>query len=117
MAGKGALLAVLMCAAVMVWMAEGDIIDCGSVTSDMEPCINYLTTGMGVPSSNCCAGLRSVAAAATTTPQRMVACTCLELAAGMIPGIKANAVSSLPGACNVKLPFPFSLTTDCSKIQ
>eukprot|EP01018_Ginkgo_biloba_P030763 Gb_31400 [translate_table: standard] len=126
MAGKGALLAVLMCGAVMVWMAEGAIDYGTEITPDLEPCINYVTTGTGVPPSNCCAVVRSLAAMATTTTpttaDKRAACLGLQKASGL-PGVNGNAVFSLTGACNVKLPFPFpfpfpvNMSTDCNTIE
>ncbi|MCL7027915.1 hypothetical protein MKW94_027373 [Papaver nudicaule] len=116
MAAMLKLACVLLACAVLVapYAAEGAI-TCGTVVSKMTPCISYLTGGALPPS--CCAGFKSLVAAAKTTPDRQAACNCLKSAAGGIPGINFGNAAALPGKCGVILPYKFSPSTDCTKVQ
>ncbi|RBG47962.1 hypothetical protein BRM46_09900, partial [Xanthomonas oryzae pv. oryzae] len=82
-------------------------ITCGQVTSSLAPCIPYLKQGGAVPPS-CCAGVRSLNAAAKTTPDRQAVCNCLKSAAGAISGFNANNAAVLPGKCGVSIPYKIS---------
>ncbi|KAI3834017.1 hypothetical protein MKX03_003398 [Papaver bracteatum] len=107
---------VLLACIVIVspYAAEGAT-SCGTVVSKMTPCIPFLTGGALPPS--CCAGLKSLVSAAKTTPDRKTACNCLKSAAGGIPGINYGNAASLPGKCGDSVPYKFSPSTDCTKVQ
>ncbi|PNX68834.1 non-specific lipid-transfer protein, partial [Trifolium pratense] len=88
-------------------------ISCGIVTSAVAPCIAYVRGGPG-PSEACCAGVKRLNGAATTTPDRQAACNCLKNAAGAIPGLNNNLAAGLPGKCGVNIPYKISTTTNCA---
>ncbi|CAJ2655501.1 unnamed protein product [Trifolium pratense] len=91
-------------------------ISCGIVTSAVAPCINYVRGGPG-PSAACCAGIKRLNSAATTTPDRQAACNCLKSAAGAISGLNNNLAAGLPGKCGVNIPYKISTTTNCATIK
>ncbi|KAK2647523.1 hypothetical protein Ddye_015012 [Dipteronia dyeriana] len=86
----------------LVWClcASQAAISCGQVTSSIGPCIRYLRSGIGAVPPACCSGIKTLAEATTTTPDRQAACKCLKSAASSISGINSNAAAGLPG--NVK---------------
>ncbi|KAI3962026.1 hypothetical protein MKX01_039848 [Papaver californicum] len=107
--------ALLACLVVVAPYVTEGAISCGTVVSKMTPCIPYLTGGALPPS--CCAGFKSLVAATKTTPDRQAACNCLKSAAGGISGINYGNVASLPGKCGVSVPYKFSPSTDCTKVN
>ncbi|MCI49691.1 non-specific lipid-transfer protein, partial [Trifolium medium] len=88
---------------VIAPIAEAGI-SCGTVSGALAPCISYLRGGRG-PSPACCAGVRRLKAAATTTPARQAACNCLKSAARAISGLNTNNAGVLPGRCGVSIPY------------
>ncbi|XP_065862176.1 non-specific lipid-transfer protein 1-like [Euphorbia lathyris] len=108
------LVVAIMVAAGTMWTAEG--ITCGQVSGALSPCINYLKSG-GAPTPQCCAGLRNINGAAKTTADRQQACNCLKSAARTIPGLNPANAQSLPGKCNVNIPYKLSLSTNCNSIK
>ncbi|KAI3863653.1 hypothetical protein MKW98_031245 [Papaver atlanticum] len=99
---------------VAPYAAEGAI-SCGTVTTQMAPCLGYLTGSNLQPS--CCAGVESLLAAATTTEDRQAACNCLKSASTSIPGINYDNAASLPSKCGVNIPYEISPNTDCTQVQ
>lgn len=89
-------------------------ITCGQVTSSLAPCVNYLKSGGPVPPA-CCNGVKSLAGAATTTPDRQAACKCLKSAAGSMPGINPSLASGLPSKCGVSIPYQISPSVNCDR--
>ncbi|KAA0873690.1 hypothetical protein EYC94_25880, partial [Enterobacter hormaechei] len=96
-------------------MAEAAI-NCGQVASSLAPCLTYLKGGAG-PSGPCCGGVKSVLAAAKTTPDRQAACNCLKSSAATIPGLNQGSVAALPGKCGVNIPYKISASTNCATIR
>ncbi|KAK1305971.1 hypothetical protein QJS10_CPA10g00269 [Acorus calamus] len=90
-------------------------IQCSDVVKDLTPCGNYLMKG-GSPPSNCCAGITTLASAASTAADRKAACGCIQTLAKSIQP-SASAAAALPGLCNINLPFTISAGMDCSKIN
>ncbi|XP_075475852.1 non-specific lipid-transfer protein 8-like [Primulina tabacum] len=89
-------------------------ISCSDVIMDMQPCINYLISGIGLPPAPCCAGVSNLASTATTTPDKQTACTCLKNASRNI-NLKPELAKSLPENCGISLPFAVSPDVDCSE--
>jgi hypothetical protein len=87
-------------------------LSCGTVTSNVAPCIGYVKGGPG-PSQACCAGVKRLNAAAATTPDRQTACNCLKSAAGAISGLDNNIAAGLPSKCGVNIPYKISTSTNC----
>ena len=110
----------LVSALVMCMLVTGPLsaqaITCGQVSGSVAPCIGYLRAG-GPPPEPCCNGVRSLNAAARTTPDRQTACNCLKQAASAVPGLNPNYAASLPRACGVSIPYKISISTDCSKVR
>ncbi|XP_044473056.1 non-specific lipid-transfer protein 1-like [Mangifera indica] len=93
-------------------------INCGQVSSNLSPCLNYLRTdGKGAPPANCCTGVNTINNAARTTKDRQDACRCLQNAAKGIPGLNSNAAAALPSKCGVNIPYKISTSTNCASIK
>ncbi|GMJ08541.1 lipid transfer protein 3 [Hibiscus trionum] len=109
---------VMVCLVVGAHLAQGAI-TCGQVASSLAPCITYLRgTGAGgdVP-PGCCTGIKSLNAAAQTTPDRQSACKCIKTSSSNISGINYNLASGLPGKCGVSIPYKISPSTDCKSVR
>ncbi|KAK3015326.1 hypothetical protein RJ639_007269 [Escallonia herrerae] len=106
---------VVMCMVMTAPYAKAAV-SCGMVASNVAPCIGYLQKGGPVP-ANCCSGVRKLASAATTTPDRQAVCKCLKSAAGNVPGVNLSNAAGLPGKCGVNIPYKISPSTDCTKAQ
>lgn len=104
---------VLMCMVVSAPSAQAAI-SCGTVVSNLAPCLSYLRNGGAVP-AQCCNGVKSLFNAANTTPDRQQACKCMKSTAGTVSGIDLNNASTLPSKCGVNIPYKISPNTDCSK--
>ncbi|KAJ4704247.1 Non-specific lipid-transfer protein [Melia azedarach] len=110
------LLSICICMVLGAPIAQAAI-TCGQVTSTLAPCIPYLRSGGGAVPAPCCSGIKSLNAAATTTPDRQAVCNCVKSAASSINGINYSLASGLPGKCGVSIPYQISPTTDCSKVK
>ncbi|XVF84175.1 hypothetical protein PTKIN_Ptkin17bG0004500 [Pterospermum kingtungense] len=102
-------------------LAQGAI-TCNEVTSNLVPCLAYLTgtgagAGAGAVPGPCCSGIKTLNAAAQTTPDRQTACNCLKSIAATIPGINYGVAGEVPGKCGVNIPYNISLSTDCNSIK
>ncbi|XP_020241951.1 non-specific lipid-transfer protein 8-like [Asparagus officinalis] len=95
--------------------SEADI-GCSDVLKDLTPCVSYLTTSSGSPSTACCNGVTTLASATSSTADRRAACSCIM---NVVSKVKPNieAAKALPGSCNITLPFTVSPNLDCSKID
>ncbi|XP_073152726.1 non-specific lipid-transfer protein 2-like [Henckelia pumila] len=89
-------------------------IGCGTVMSDLNPCIPYVINSG--PMGNCCGGVKGLYAAAKTTADRQSVCNCLKGLAQAYPAYISRA-ASLPGQCHVSIPYNISPSTDCTKVQ
>lgn len=104
---------VLMCMVVTAPHAQAAV-TCGTVLTNLQPCLGYLRSGGAVPMP-CCNGVKSLNSAAKTTADRQTACNCLKSAAGQIGGINPGYALGLPKSCGVNIPYKISTSTDCAK--
>ncbi|XP_074575890.1 non-specific lipid-transfer protein-like [Curcuma longa] len=120
MARSGALAVVLVLAAAVALLAGSypadAAVSCGQVVSNLRGCIPYVTGKVAALPPACCTGVRSLNSAAQTTADRRAACNCIRSQASGISGLQPGRLSGLPGSCGVRLPFPVSATTDCSRV-
>ncbi|KAK4796494.1 hypothetical protein SAY86_028820 [Trapa natans] len=98
-----------------MFMATESVLNCGQVASSLAPCLAYLRNA-GPLQPPCCAGVRSLNNAASTTPDRRTACTCLKTVATSIGGINLALARTLPSKCGVSIPYDISPSTDCSRV-
>ncbi|EEF33672.1 Nonspecific lipid-transfer protein precursor, putative [Ricinus communis] len=103
---------LVLCLVVAMPMTT-EAITCGQVVSGLSSCLSYLRSGGAVPPA-CCNGVRGLNSAAKTTADRQQVCECLKSAAA---GINLSNASSLPGKCNVNIPYKISPSTDCKSIK
>ncbi|GFP83245.1 non-specific lipid-transfer protein 1 [Phtheirospermum japonicum] len=89
-------------------------ISCGTVTSTLAPCFEYVLGGGQVP-VNCCAGVKSLYKAASTTADRRNVCTCLKSVTSSASPTAVKNAKALPGKCGVSLPYIISPEIDCNK--
>ncbi|CAL1410390.1 unnamed protein product [Linum trigynum] len=112
-----ALIVVVMVAAGGRHLAADGVVTCSQVAADVAPCFNYIT-GRGPLVPACCGGIRSLKAAAGSTPERQAACRCLKaLLIGGVPGVNFGIAGGLPNRCGVVSPAPVSPTVDCNRVR
>ncbi|KAB1768478.1 hypothetical protein FKQ75_29780, partial [Klebsiella pneumoniae] len=109
-------IAVMLMVVVIDRPAVVEGLTCGQVTGKVGSCLGYLRSG-GSPAPACCAGVKGLNALAKTPADRKQACSCLKQLAASVKGINYGSASSLPGKCGVKIPYPISPSTDCSRVS
>ncbi|PIA53967.1 hypothetical protein AQUCO_00900501v1 [Aquilegia coerulea] len=114
---KSSTLAVSAVAILMLLLVSEPVtaITCSDVVKDLGPCMKYLGSGVGSPPVACCTGASNLAAAASTTADKKIACGCIKSTAQKI-NVNAAAAKDLPGKCGISLPFVVSTSVDCTKI-
>lgn len=89
-------------------------ITCGSVASQVSPCVSYIR-GKGPLTPGCCNAVKMLNAEASNTISRQTVCSCLKSFTKAIPGVNYSLLAGLPNKCGVSVPYPISPSTDCSK--
>ncbi|CAN7062434.1 unnamed protein product [Brassica rapa subsp. trilocularis] len=106
---------VLACMIVAGPITANAALTCGTVNSNVAPCIGYITQGGPLPGA-CCTGVSKLNSMARTTPDRQQACRCLKTAASALgPSLNAGRAAGIPKACGVSVPFPISTNTNCNR--
>ncbi|KAM7512279.1 hypothetical protein LguiB_011154 [Lonicera macranthoides] len=100
---------------LLVVPSSNAAITCSVVVKYMNPCVNYLKSGSGLPPSACCSGATTLFAAVTTTADKQTACNCLKTVSKST-SVNVQLAKALPGNCGISLSFSISPTVDCSKI-
>lgn len=88
-------------------------ISCSVVIQDLQPCVSYLTSGSGKPPDTCCDGVKSLAAATTTSADKKAACQCIKSVANSVT-VKPELAQALASNCGASLPVDASPTVDCN---
>ncbi|KAL9255008.1 Non-specific lipid-transfer protein-like protein [Drosera capensis] len=117
MASSGQLtkLACIVMICMVLSTHHADAITCNDVVRSLLPCLGYLRSGGAVPGS-CCNGVRSLNSAARTTTDRQAACGCIKQAANAFR-LGYGYASSLPGKCDVSIPYQIGPNVDCSRLN
>ncbi|WCJ27826.1 Non-specific lipid-transfer protein [Euphorbia peplus] len=113
---SGSIVKVVVMVVVAAAMGGGEAMTCGDVNSGLLPCVKYLKSG-GVPTPECCNGVRTINDAAKTPGDRRQACNCLKTAAHGVAGIVPANALSLPSKCRVNIPYKISYSTDCNSVR
>ncbi|CAA6654628.1 unnamed protein product [Spirodela intermedia] len=105
--------AVLVC--LLVAAPATAAVTCGQVAISVSGCLSYIR-GQAPLTNTCCDGVRRLNIIAATTPDRQATCNCLKVfSGGMGNSLNPTLVSGLPARCGVRVPYPISTKTDCSK--
>ncbi|KAF1880195.1 hypothetical protein Lal_00022324 [Lupinus albus] len=105
---------VTLVAIILVIVELGESFSCDDAKNQISPCVSYVTgQGGNAPSSECCNGVRTLAAQTPTTDDKRAACECLKAAASSVPGIKVDLANSVFKQCGVSLTFSISKDIDC----
>ena len=99
---------------VVVHAPAAEALSCGTVSSNLAPCINYAKGGGNIP-AGCCTGIRNLNNLAKSTKDRQDACRCLQQAAASIKGLILGLVAGIPGKCGVSIPYKISPSTNCNR--
>nr|ABK22649.1 unknown [Picea sitchensis]ABK25515.1 unknown [Picea sitchensis]ACN40466.1 unknown [Picea sitchensis] len=91
-------------------------ISCSTVIADLVPCLSYVTGSAASPPAACCNGVKTLNAAAQTTPDRQAACKCIKSAAASYHYNSAKA-DKIPALCGVNIGIPISPSTSCDTIH
>ncbi|XP_050220879.1 non-specific lipid-transfer protein C, cotyledon-specific isoform-like [Mercurialis annua] len=105
-------LAFLFCLAAINEAA----IPCSTVDAKAVACVGYATGKDSKPAPACCANLQQLAQMVKTVNDKKDICRCLKGSSKSL-GIKDQFLSKIPGACNIKVGFPVSTTTNCETIH
>ncbi|XP_004242229.1 non-specific lipid-transfer protein 1-like [Solanum lycopersicum] len=92
------------------------VITCDTVYDGVKPCLNYVLFG-GIVSTDCCNGLESVIASATTIADHQSTCSCIKSLASQATDDELSRAASIPGQCGATIPFEISPNVDCSKVK
>ncbi|KAK4406281.1 Non-specific lipid-transfer protein 1 [Sesamum angolense] len=113
---KPMLVVLIAVVSIMSVVPKGEAaIGCGTVVSYLNPCLPYVT-GNGAL-GGCCNGIKSLYAAAKTTPDKQSVCNCLKSLAGSTSSVNLGKAAGLPSQCGLNIPYKISPSTDCSKVQ
>ncbi|XP_009760676.1 non-specific lipid-transfer protein 1-like [Nicotiana tabacum] len=116
---KFASLSVMFIAAMVIAIVASHaeaVVTCGTVATDLSPCLDYVRMGGAIPTM-CCNGIRNLFSAASTTQDRQTVCNCMKSAARVISGVNLNLAAALPSKCGVIIPYKISPSIDCAKVQ
>ncbi|KAJ1267136.1 hypothetical protein BS78_07G033300 [Paspalum vaginatum] len=119
--GDGVSAAALVMAAAVAFAllaaaAADGAVTCAEVDANLRSCVGYVTGKAAAPPAECCAGVRRIRAMPSGTAERRQACECVKQAAARFQGLDVDAIRDLPAQCGAPLPFPLSLSFDCSTI-
>ncbi|KAK4399471.1 UNVERIFIED_CONTAM: Non-specific lipid-transfer protein D, cotyledon-specific isoform [Sesamum calycinum] len=92
-------------------------IPCGTVDMKAASCVAFATGKDPKPSPTCCSGLQQLAQSVKTVDDKKAICRCLKAAVKNFAGVQDRFLSQIPAACNIKVGFPVSLSTDCEKLH
>ncbi|CAI9101131.1 OLC1v1038389C1 [Oldenlandia corymbosa var. corymbosa] len=99
----------LLAAATVVCVTDDDVeaLSCGYVSSQLNPCVGYITNLANKPSSACCNGVKKVSNGARTKKDLIAVCNCIKAELRKL-GKKSNAsrIANLPHQCGVSRNFP-----------
>ena len=107
---KALVLALAFQAAAM-GVAAGAI-SCATAILDLLPCLSFVTGDAVNPTVACCNGVKSLNAAATSTPLRQAVCRCIESVAGSSTYDSSNVVNLL-SLCSVNVGIPITTSISC----
>ncbi|CAM8897714.1 unnamed protein product [Rhodiola kirilowii] len=107
------IIALLVLAPPYQHLAEAAV-TCSEVYSDLYPCVSYVISGGGVPTS-CCNGLQSLNASANTTSDRQAVCRCIQSATSGVSytSYSLRLAAELPAKCHVRVAYQMTPTTNC----
>ncbi|KAJ4702841.1 Non-specific lipid-transfer protein [Melia azedarach] len=88
------------------------VIPCGTVDAKAAACVGFATGKAVTPTSACCSGLQQLAQSAKTVDDKKASCRCLKAGAKSL-GVQDRFLSKIPEACNIKVGFPVSISTNC----
>eukprot|EP01018_Ginkgo_biloba_P035303 Gb_19513 [translate_table: standard] len=109
--------ALILATVMMVALIGADAaFECSTVTADLVSCLPFLKGNDAKPTPVCCNGVKSLNAAAKTTPDRQAACQCIKSTAQSYH-INSGKANQLPTLCKVNVGVPISSSVDCTKIH
>ncbi|GMJ01628.1 hypothetical protein HRI_003832000 [Hibiscus trionum] len=108
-------LMLLVSVALEVEPAEAAM-TCGSVVSNLLPCMSYVSTGGPLPAA-CCSGVKTLYGEAQTSDDLQSVCKCIKSAVNGLSYSDENLdrAAGIPGKCGLSIPYKISPSTDCSK--
>ncbi|KAF5181859.1 Non-specific lipid-transfer protein [Thalictrum thalictroides] len=111
-----ALCLVVVLAMIQLMVKPSEAVNCVQVDLSLKQCVPYITGKATEPASACCDGIKQLKVQVVTTTDKRQACNCVKQAASLMPNVKGDAVSALPGKCGTPLSFPISKDFDCNTI-
>ncbi|XP_021911694.1 non-specific lipid-transfer protein D, cotyledon-specific isoform-like [Carica papaya] len=87
-------------------------VPCSSVEAKAVACVGFATGKDAVASGACCSGLPQLAQSLKSVDDKKDICRCLKAGAKSL-GVQDRFLSKIPQACNIKVGFPVSISTNC----
>ncbi|KAK9267873.1 hypothetical protein L1049_010310 [Liquidambar formosana] len=88
-------------------------VPCGTVDAKAASCIGFATGKAPKPAPACCAGLLKLAQTVKSVDDKKAICRCLKAGVKSFTGVQDRFLSKIPEACNIKVGFPVSISTNC----
>ncbi|KAK4802678.1 hypothetical protein SAY86_000881 [Trapa natans] len=90
---------------------------CSLVTTQLGPCLPYVTKDTDVPSSMCCDGVKYLGSHYSQDQEaRQAICECIKGSISSSLPIDYGLINALPQACGISVNLPtLSPSIDCSK--
>ncbi|PIA27256.1 hypothetical protein AQUCO_08100001v1 [Aquilegia coerulea] len=112
---KVAVCVVMVLAMIQLMVEPSQAVNCIQISLSLRQCVPYITGMATEPATGCCDGIKQLKGLVTTADKRQ-ACKCAKQLATLMPIIKDDAVSALPGKCDTPLSFPISKDFDCDSL-
>ncbi|GAB2291088.1 hypothetical protein Dimus_025343 [Dionaea muscipula] len=105
---KLVVLAAVMAAALVLNMipAATAAPSCSTVTSELTPCLRFITDADNTPSVPCCEGVRYVENEIHEIQDSVTICDCIKQAITNITFVDALRIPQLPPLCGVPIQLP-----------
>ncbi|XP_021907553.1 non-specific lipid-transfer protein C, cotyledon-specific isoform-like [Carica papaya] len=87
-------------------------VPCSTVDMRAAACVGFATGKDAKPTPTCCSGLQQLAQTVKTVDDKKAICRCLKAGAKSL-GVQDKFLSQIPQACNIKVGFPVSISTNC----
>ncbi|KAA8516171.1 hypothetical protein F0562_019350 [Nyssa sinensis] len=90
---------------------------CPIVVVELRPCLAFIKSS-GVPSKDCCEGVKKINDLGKTKPDRVAICNCIKNALSIVGPYDPSRIPLIPEKCGVPINLPpIDQKFDCSKVS
>ncbi|XP_021911699.1 non-specific lipid-transfer protein C, cotyledon-specific isoform-like [Carica papaya] len=112
---RSTVLCVVFLVSFIFFLSEAAV-PCSTVDMRAAACVGFATGKDAKPTATCCSGLQQLAQTVKTVDDKKAICRCLKAGAKSL-GVQDKFLSQIPQACNIKVGFPVSISTNCETIH